>query len=259
MPTELKRLKIDRVDLVKEGANSAAFVTLYKGKEMNSMDAAEILSKLKPEHAEVLQAEFDRLTKAKEDAEKACETAVKEKEEAEKACAAQTQSGNTTEDETKKASESAASFDETETLTKGLDPKVADFIETLKKQKAAAEEAAKAAIAKERHATAISKAADLKALPIAENDLIAFIEKSSDETVDFLSAIAKGIESTVLSEEGKNTAQTFTKSSSQAWERIEKEAQRIASERGVTVAKATGMVIDEHPELYKEYLEGGAN
>ena len=272
VPTELKRLKIDRVDLVPEGANSAAFVTLYKGKEMKSMDATEILSKLKPEHAAVIQAEFDSLKKAKEDAEKACE-------EAKKACdaaATQTQSGNPDDEDTKKANggqsqakpdstlsakaaEGTTSFDEDETLTKGLDPQVVAFIDQLKKQKAAAEEVAKEAIAKERHANAVTKAAELKALPIEESQLVAFIEKSNDETIDLLSAIAKGIESTVLSEEGANTSQTFTKSSSAAWEKIEKEAQRLASERGVTVAKATGMVISEQPELYKEYLEGGAN
>ena len=272
VPTELKRLKIDRVDLVPEGANSAAFVTLYKGKEMKSMDATEILSKLKPEHAAVIQAELDSLKKAKEAAEQACE-------EAKKACdaaAAQTPSGNSDDEDTKKANgkqsqakpdstlsakaaEGTTSFDEDETLTKGLDPQVVAFIDQLKKQKAAAEEVAKEAIAKERHANAVTKAAELKALPIEESQLVAFIEKSNDETVDLLSAIAKGIESTVLSEEGSNTSQTFTKSSSAAWEKIEKEAQRLASERGVTVAKATGMVISEQPELYKEYLEGGAN
>lgn len=272
VPTELKRLKIDRVDLVPEGANSAAFVTLYKGKEMKSMDATEILSKLKPEHAAVIQAELDSLKKAKEEAEQACEDAKKACD----AAAAQTQSGNSDDEDTKKANgkqsqakpdstlsakaaEGTTSFDEDETLTKGLDPQVVAFIDQLKKQKAAAEEVAKEAIAKERHANAVTKAAELKALPIGESQLVAFIEKSNDETVDLLSAIAKGIESTVLSEEGSNTSQTFTKSSSAAWEKIEKEAQRLASERGVSVAKATGMVISEQPELYKEYLEGGAN
>lgn len=272
VPTELKRLKIDRVDLVPEGANSAAFVTLYKGKEMKSMDATEILSKLKPEHAAVIQAELDSLKKAKEEAEQACEDAKKACD----AAAAQTQSGNSDDEDTKKANgkqsqakpdstlsakaaEGTTSFDEDETLAKGLDPQVVAFIDQLKKQKAAAEEVAKEAIAKERHANAVTKAAELKALPIEESRLVAFIEKSNDETVDLLSAIAKGIESTVLSEEGSNTSQTFTKSSSAAWEKIEKEAQRLASERGVSVAKATGMVISEQPELYKEYLEGGAN
>ena len=43
MATKLKSLKINRVDLVPEGANSAAFVTLYKGKEGKPMEFEEIL------------------------------------------------------------------------------------------------------------------------------------------------------------------------------------------------------------------------
>ena len=52
------------------------------------MDASEILQKLKPEHAEVIQAELDRLAKERDEANKACEQAKKE------AAEAQTQSGD---------------------------------------------------------------------------------------------------------------------------------------------------------------------
>ena len=277
MPTELKRLKIDRVDLVPEGANSAAFVTLYKGKEMKSMDASEILEKLKPEHAEVIKSAFAELEKQKKQAEDEAAAAKKEaadaKAEAAKKPAGEPSAASAKEDEAKKAcgekkgepsdaakaKEGTTSFDDTETLTKGLDPQVAAYIEQIKKQKDAAEEAAREAIAKERHMNAVNKAAELKALPIAADELISFIEKSSDETVDMLSAIAKGIEGTVLSEVGKSTDKTFSASSSDAWARIEKAAEKIAAERNVSVAKATGMVIKEQPALYKEYLEGGAN
>lgn len=286
MPTELKRLKIDRVDLVPEGANSAAFVTLYKGKEMKSMDASEILEKLKPEHAEVLKSAFAELEKQKKQAEDEAAAAKKEaavakaeaakkpagesgaapakEDEAKKACGEKTekkgeQPVNGKPSDAVKAKEGTTSFDDTETLTKGLDPQVVAYIEQIKKQKEAAEEAAREAIAKERHMNAVNKAAELKALPIAADELISFIEKSSDETVDMLSAIAKGIEGTVLSEVGKSTDKTFSASSSDAWARIEKAAEKLAAERNVSVAKATGMVIKEQPALYKEYLEGGAN
>lgn len=296
MPTELKRLKIDRVDLVPEGANSAAFVTLYKGKEMKSMDANEILDKLKPEHADVIKSAFAELEKQKKQAEEEAAAAKQEAANAKQEAAdakAQAADGKkpapkSTEDEDEdetnkacegrkktekkgeqpvsgkpsdaaKAKEGTTSFDESETLTKGLDPQVAAYIEQIRKQKEVAEEAAREAIAKERHLTAINKAAELKALPIAEDQLVSFIEKSSDETVDMLTAIAKGIEGTVLTESGVSTPQTFHKSSSDAWQRIEKAAQQLASERNISVAKATGDVVKEHPELYKEYLEGGAN
>lgn len=260
--TELKRLKIDRVDLVPEGANSAAFVTLYKGKEMKSMDVDAIINALKPEHAEVIKSAFADLTKAKEAAEQEVAETKKACDEAKKACDAakkEAADAKAEAEEAKKDASGTTSFDEDETLTKGLDPEVAAFVSKLKKQKEAAEQVAKDAIAKERHAAAISKAAELKALPVATNDLVAFIEKSDDATVDMLSAINKGIESTVLSETGVNTNQSFAKSSSGAWQKIEKAAESMASEQGISVSKAVGAVIKQNPELYKEYLEGGAN
>lgn len=250
------------------------------------MDASEILEKLKPEHAEVLKSAFAELEKQKKQAEDEAAAAKKEaadakaeaakkpagepgaapakEDEAKKACGEKTekkgeQPVNGKPSDAAKAKEGTTSFDDTETLTKGLDPQVAAYIEQIKKQKEAAEEAAREAIAKERHMNAVNKAAELKALPIAADELISFIEKSSDETVDMLSAIAKGIEGTVLSEVGKSTDKTFSASSSDAWARIEKAAEKLATERNVSVAKATGMVIKEQPELYKEYLEGGAN
>src|SRR5690606_31951851 len=59
VPNLLMDLVVDRVDLVDEGANSAAFIKLYKRKEMETgMDFNEIISKLKPEHAEVIQEEI---------------------------------------------------------------------------------------------------------------------------------------------------------------------------------------------------------
>ena len=71
MPYILEDLVIDRVDLVDEGANSAAFIELYKRKEQSKMNFEEILSKMKPEHAKVIQETLDTvtndLTKAKED------------------------------------------------------------------------------------------------------------------------------------------------------------------------------------------------
>lgn len=244
------------------------------------MDASEILEKLKPEHAEVLKSAFAELEKQKKQAEDEAAAAKKEaadakaeaakkpagepgaapakEDEAKKACGEKTEKKGEPSDAAK-AKEGTTSFDDTETLTKGLDPQVAAYIEQIKKQKDAAEEAAREAIAKERHMNAVNKAAELKALPIAADELISFIEKSSDETVDMLSAIAKGIEGTVLSEVGKSTDKTFSASSSDAWARIEKAAEKLAAERNVSVAKATGMVIKEQPALYKEYLEGGAN
>ena len=77
MPYLLTNLVVDRVDLVDEGANSAAFIELYKRKEKD-MNFSEILSKLKPEHAEIVQKHLDeieaKVTKACADLEAANNT-----------------------------------------------------------------------------------------------------------------------------------------------------------------------------------------
>lgn len=270
VPTELKRLKINRVDLVPEGANSAAFVTLYKGKEMNLMGFDDLMAKLKPEHADVIKAHMEELEKKASAAETDAAAAKAAAEDAKREADEANTRANNAEAETKKAKaeaekalEGTTSFDEDEQLKKsieGLDPAIQEYISTINKQKETAEMAAKAAIEKERHAEAVSKAEELKALPVEKERLVEFVEKSSTETVDMLTAIAKGIEATVLSEAGSTAKQqTFAKSSNAAWEAIEKKSELIAKEKGITKEAATAEVISTEPELYREYLEGGAN
>lgn len=260
MATQLKSLKIDRVDLVPEGANSAAFITLYKGKEGKLMEFEEILEKMKPEHAAVIKAKLDELEKAKADAEAARDEATANAEEA----AAQDDDPEE-EEEVDKAdtkNEGTTSFDEDETLLKSLPPEVQEYISGINKRLAAAEDFAKSAAAREKHAEAVRKAADLKALPIEHDLLVSTIEKSTEEFVDVLAAIAKGIEATVLTEVGSNDAGSFSKSAADAFEVMSQEAEKLAKERGVTKEKAMSLVMDEKPELYKAYLnslEGGAN
>ena len=266
MATKLKSLKINRVDLVPEGANSAAFVTLYKGKEGKLMEFEEILEKMKPEHAEVIQAKLDEVEKAKAEVETELADALKKAKEA---CAKASEDNASEEEDTEEAeepvdkadttSEGTTSFDEDETLLKSLPPELQGFVAKMRQQKEAAEEVAKAAIARERHTEAVAKANELKSLPVATEELVAFIEKSNEETVDMLSAIAKAIDSTVLTEVGSNDAGTFSKSSSDAWAKLEEKANAIATERGVTKAKGMEFALAEYPELYREYLEGGAN
>lgn len=263
MATKLKSLKIDRVDLVPEGANSAAFITLYKGKEGKPMEFEEILEKMKPEHAEVIKSKLEEVEKAKAEAEAACAEAVAKANEAD-AKAEETEETDETDEteestEVDKTSEGTTSFDEDETLLKSLPPELQGFVAKMRQQKEAAEEVAKAAIAREKHAEAVNKAAELKSLPINEIELVSFIEKSNEETIDMLTAIAKAIDTTVLAEAGSNDTGTFSKSSDAAWAKLEEKAESIAKERGVTKAKGMAMAIDEFPELYKEYLEGGAN
>lgn len=269
MTTKLKSLKINRVDLVPEGANSAAFVTLYKGKEGKPMEFEEILEKMKPEHAEVIKSKFAEVLKEKEDAEAEVAKAKAEVEETKKAFPPAEDGDKKPDDEEDKdkkpvdkadtKTEGTTSFDEDETLLKSLPEELQGFVAKMRQQKEAAEEVAKAAIARERHAEAVSKANELKALPVATDELVSFIEKANTETVDMLSAIAKAIDSTVLTETGSNDAGSFAKSANDAWDKLESKAAEIAKERGISKAKGMSAAIDEFPELYREYLEGGAN
>lgn len=267
VPTELKNLKINRVDLVPEGANSAAFVTLFKGKELKPVDFEELMHKMKPEYATVINEHVSALSKAKDESDAALSTAnatiaslqadlerAKQDKEAAEAAAA----------EAKKAAEGTVPFDEDEQLAKsieGLDPQVREYFERITKQKDAAEEIAKAALAKEKHAEAEAKAEELKALPVEKAKLVDFIEKSNDTAgIEMLSAIAKGIEATVLTEVGKsNATNTFTASAEDAWGKIEASAKDIAKSRNISKEAAVAVVISEQPELYREYLKGGAN
>lgn len=264
MATELKSLKIDRVDLVPEGANSAAFVILYKGKELKNVDFEELMQKMKPEYATVINEHIDSLAKSKSETVEALAKANATIETLQEDLTKAKQEKEAAEDEAKKAAEGTTSFDEDEQLAKsieGLDPSVREYFDRINKQREAAEEIAKAALAKEKHAEAEAKAEELKALPVEKSKLVDFIEKSKDvESIDMLSAIAKGIEATVLTEVGKGAAgASFEVTSDDAWGKIESEAASIAKARNISKEAAVAVVISEQPSLYKAYLEGGAN
>ena len=288
MPYLLEDLVIDRVDLVDEGANSAAFIELYKRKERSAtMDIKEILSKMKPEHSAVIQAELDKLsgdvTKAKEDLatvtterdtatqdlEKAKEdlkTANEDKEKAESeletlksqqsdVC---TCDGEEDEDGTCKSCgkpKKKAAFDEEETL-KSMPAAARAMFVKMRTQKEAAEEEVRKAKEAEKQAEAVAKAAELKALPIETDKLVGVLKNCSTEMVDVLTTINAAIEGTVLDEVGKSNPGS---KGADAWAKIEAKADEIAKRDSVTKQKAVSIAIKENPELYKEYLQGGAN
>ena len=288
MPYLLEDLVVDRVDLVDEGANSAAFIELYKRKERSAiMDIEEILSKMKPEHSSVIQAELDKLsgevTKAKEDLATVtteCSTAKQDLEKAKEDLKAANEGKEKAESEleTLKAKESEececdgeadengmckvcgkpkkkAAFDEEETLKSMPAAARAMFIK-MRTQKEAAEEEVRKAKDAEAQAEAVAKAAELKALPIETDKLIGVLKNCSADMVDVLTTINAAIEGTVLDEVGKSN--TGSKGAD-AWAKIEARADEIAKRDSVTKQKAVSIAIKENPELYKEYLQGGAN
>lgn len=288
MPYLLEDLVVNRVDLVDEGANSAAFIELYKRKERSAnMDIKEILSKMKPEHSSVVQAELDRLTSDVEKANDTLATVTTERDTAVQDLAkANTDLTAANEDlaktkselETLKAKHPAececdgeedengtckacgkpkkkAAFDEEETL-KSMPAAAREMFAKMRAQKEAAEEEVRKAREAEEHTKAVAKAAELKALPIESEKLVGVLKGCSTEMVDILTTINAAIEGTVLGEVGKSSTGAH---GGDAWSKIEAKADEIAKRDSVSKQRAVSIAIKENPDLYNEYLQGGAN
>ena len=199
MPYELIDLVVNRVDLVDEGANSAAFIELYKRKENNEpMDFEAILKSLKPEHASVVQGVIDTrdadLKKAREDLQAvnqsltdvqgqlkdANDALAKAKAEldtlkAKEYCECDGEEGD---DGMCKAcgkpKKKSAAFDETETLKSMPEPARTLFMK-MRAQKEAAEEQVRKNNEEKAEAAAIAKAASLKAIPVEQSKLVGIL------------------------------------------------------------------------------------
>lgn len=266
MPYLLEDLVIDRVDLVDEGANSAAFITLYKRKERGDiMDVKEILEKMKPEDAAIVKQAIETLTG---DVTKATATIATLTAERDTAATDLTKAKEdlktanddlaTTKSELDSLKTTKAEFDEEETM-KSLSEEARKFVTTLKAQKEAAEETVRTAKEAEECATATAKAAELKALPIEQTKLVGILKGASKELIDALTTISAAIDGTVLGEVGKGKPGEANASSEAAWAKIEAKAAEIATADGISKAKAITKAVNENPDLYKEYLKGGAN
>lgn len=268
MPNLMIDLIVDRVDLVDEGANSQAFIKLYKRKETDLvMDLNEILAKMKPEHAEVIKTELAKAKKQADDAESKAEEAqekldgVTEDMEKAKKQLEDLQKRNTELETVAKGKNTPEpSFEE---VLKGLDPSVQAVFKSLNAQKEAAEAVAKAAAEKAANDEAIAKAKELKSLPIDEAKLVDVVKGVSPEIFDILKSASAAIEeSGLFSEIGKsksNGAAPNTGDANESWGKIEKAAEKIAEEQKVTKQKAIELAIKQNPALYREYLNNGAN
>lgn len=276
MPYLLTNLVVDRVDFVDEGANSAAFIELYKRKERNStMDFSEILSKMKPEHAAVIQQKVEGLEADIEDVRKNLETVTGERDEANEALA---KAKADLEDHIAAVNKSktcacdgaanddgvctvcglakSTSFDETNVL-KSMPEAVREEYLKMRSQKEAAEEQVRKAAEEKAEAEAVAKAATLKALPVEQSKLVAILKRCDEDVIDVLTAVAQAVDGVVLNEVGKARKDG---TSIDAWDKIEAEADKLVEEDStITKQKAIATVIKQKPELYKEYLNGGAN
>ena len=266
MAYELLDLCVDRVDLVDEGANSAAFIELYKRKETGkNMSFEEILSKMKPEHAEVIQQTVDttasELAKAREDLDTANNALTAKTSELDAANEALAKANTEIEELKAKSAEGVeknVSFEETETF-KSMPEAAREVFLKMRSQKEAAEEQVRKNAEEKVEAEAIAKAATMKALPIEQDKLVGILKGCSPEVTELLLAASNAIEASVLSEVGKNVGNGASTSGEDAWSKLEKRAAEIAARDKVTKEKAIDKAISENPDLYREYLNGGAN
>lgn len=281
MPYILEDLVIDRVDLVDEGANSAAFIELYKRKEQSKMNFDEILSKMKPEHAEVIKGVVDTLNsdlaKAKED----LTTVTAERDTVSEDLAKAKDELNAVNDELAKANSelkkrddddakgdddkddadkddvdkanSGASFDEAEVI-KSMPEAAREMFQKMQAQKDAAEEELRKAKEAEKTAEAVAKAKELKSIPVEQDKLVDIIKRADADVIGILETVNAAVEGVVLNEVGKGAGSSTT----DAWSKIDKKADEIVERDSVSKAKAISTVIKENPELYREYLQGGA-
>lgn len=246
MPNIVLELEVDRVDLVDEGANSAAFIQFYKRRGTLTVDFNEIVAKLEPEHAAIIN---EHVAKAK--AEVPAETLSELETEKAKAATAIDELENMK----KNKKDEEPVFEE---VLKSLDPAVQEVFKNLKLQKEAAEAAARLASEKSINDEALAKAKTLKAIPVSETEMVDVIKSASPALMAVLKAANDAIEATVPFEEVGKSAPGYG-GKNDAWEQIEKRAKDIATRDGITIQKAISVATTENPDLYRKYLEGGAN
>lgn len=253
-------LIVTRVDLVGEGANSAAFIKMYKRKEQETnMPIEEILAKMAPEHAKAIREE---IAKAKaEIPEATAEDLAKAKEDAQAAFDEnQALKAKLAEADEEMAKSKKSVTPDFEDVIKGLDPAAQEMMRTMKAQRDLAEEEVRKAKADADHAEAVAKAKELDGLPVKQDKLVEIMKSASTEVVDVLKAVHTALKDGKIFEEfGKNRGDGNPADSQQAWVQMEKHAKDIAVEEGITKEKAMGVVMKKYPDLYRQYLDGGAN
>lgn len=264
MPSLIIDLQVDRVDLVGEGANSEAHIKLYKSKRKEfSMDYNEIISKMSPEQQLVIQNEVakakkeadEAIAKAKKEADEDIIKAKNEAEVAKKEAEAAKKEIETVKGCSRPSRPSRPSEEE---IMKALDPAVQEIFKSIKAQKEAAENVVRQLNEQKIHDEAISKARDLKALPVEQDKLVELVKGIKPEVYELLKTANDSlVNSGLFNEVGKSKSNTT--GSSDAWALIEKKAKDIESRDKVSSQKAIATAIKENPELYRNYVSGGAN
>ena len=252
MPNKVIKLSIDRVDLVDEGANSASFIELIKRRRPETMDVQEILSKMRPEEASVLQTALTEkdAALAKSNELIASNNATSEAELAKRDSTISTLNGQL-ETVTK-----AKAIDTEEELIKSMPENVRKAFTDMKLQKETAEEAIRKAKEASDELEAITKSKELQALNASDDELVSIVKGCSPEVFEILKKASKQVEDNLLTPVGKSH---LGGAASDSWDRINKSADALrATDSSLTKEQAVTKVLTDNPALYDEYLQGGA-
>lgn len=250
--TYLTDIEYNRVDLVKEGANSKAHIKLFKSKGGNTMPVVEdILKLMKPEHAEVI-------TKALEAKDAEVLAAVeKAKKDATDAAAA-----TTAEDAI-----DGGSDDSIEKILKSVqDPAVRLLLETQINKAKAAESVAKELKDKQNEQDAIAKAKEVPNLGAEEIALASVYKKLHDvdsalcdEVFGIMKAasalIGQGNAFVEIGKGAGNAPDGLSGDEATIWGQIEAKAEEIAKGKNIKKSAAIAQAVQENPELYTQYLK----
>ncbi|MNB73988.1 hypothetical protein D3C76_169770 [compost metagenome] len=256
--TWMTDIDYDRVDLVKEGANSQAFIKIIKQRGGTTMNLEDILKSLKPEHAAVVTAAIE---KAKKDEEmKTAEAEKKAKDAEEKAKASEEEVAKLKGDKTP-----AAGASEEEILKSIKDPGVKALLEMQMARTKAAEEEVRKNREVAAQQEAIAKAKEVPNLGAEETQLAEIYKKlkSVDETLatDVFGILKSANEllkdGTQMTPVGKSTPATAyatDRDTDAAWGKIEAAADEIAKSRNISSAQAVSAIMKERPDLYEAYM-----
>jgi hypothetical protein len=263
--TWMTNLDYDRVDLVKEGANSQAHIKIIKQKGGITMDLDQILAKLEPNHRSVIE-------KALKDKDEATTAEIAKTKKAEEDLAVAR-----TEVEKLKAEAPLPAGQTEEDIIKSIkDPSVRALMEMqIAKTKVAEEAVAKAQDAA-LETEAVAKAKDVVGLG-AEEALLATVYKKLKKVDAQLCTDVFGIfkAASELAKEGTAAFQetgitgnqnasagvnkSFLangKSSAQIWEEIQTIAKGIKGDnKSMPLHTAVSKAMEDHPELYAQYID----
>lgn len=248
-------LDYDRIDLVKEGANSQAYISLFKSKGgKTTMDLEAILKAMKPEDADVIRKAMEKKDSETAEAKQLAKLAQDEATEAKGDVA-----------KMKESMPPAPGTSEEEILKSVKDPAVKALLEASIAKSKAAEAKTLSLLNEQNEKEAITKAKELPKVGADEAKIAEVYKKlkiadpalCEDVFGIFKAANALVTDGAVFKERGKGSGNGSGEGSADvntAWGRIDAAAEVIAKGSNVTKAVAITKAIEANPALYEAYV-----